>query len=147
MKIRIPNYLKFSTFVWLLSVFLTASIFVFSDPSKSNFFGGPLQMFSLMLSISLVCSIPNWILLCIATRKVDQLVMHERKKKIIINLFAVIITFLLFLILPYFINLRLAWTAGFPYSLTLTLGIWIFPLRNKTTDKLWEEHILDDNNY
>ena len=145
MKIRIPQHLKFSTFVWLVSVFITAASFMLFDSPNSKFLGGSWDIFFLMISISLVCSIPNWILLCIASWKVNKLHITERKKKVIINAIAVGLTFLLFLILPFFIGLKLAWTAGIPYSLTLTLGIWIFPLRNKKTDFLWKEHILDDN--
>jgi len=146
MKIRIPNYLKFSTFVWLLSVFLTATFFMLQDSSASGLLGGKWKMFSLILNISLGCSIPNWILLCIFTWKVDKLQMTEQKKKIIINAFAVILTFLLFLVLFFWSSL-FGFSLGAPlaYSLTLTLGIWIFPLQNKTTDMIWKEDILDDN--
>lgn len=146
MKIKIPNYLKFSTFVWLTSVFLTATFLMMGGVSNAGLLGGKWNMFTLIISISFGCSIPNWILLSISTWKVNKLQMTERKKKIIINAIAVILTFLLFFILSLWSRLiGFSFGAPFAYSLTLTLGIWIFPLQNKTTDMIWRENILDDN--
>ena len=145
MKIKIPYHIRFSTFVWLLSVFITATFFTLASLSKAGIFGGPWGMFQLMVGIGFVCSIPCWILLCIASWKINQGEMTEQKKKIIINVIAVILTFALFTILFYSTRLlRFGITAPIAYSLTITLGIWIFPLQRKNYVK-WEEHILDDN--
>ena len=156
-----PNSLKYATNVWLTSAILTpffgGIFFSFVSDGLGNDF---LIIVGLAIGTGLVCSIPNYLILLYFVWVIHSKNMTIIKKKTIINIISVLLTFALFLF--FFqdeMNGDIMDLLGFPlaYSATLTFGIWFFNLNRQDSEELLEqqqlpkikmlEDILDDEVY
>ena len=158
---RVSNPLKYVSNVWLTSAILTpffAGIFFsfISDGLGNDF----LPIIVLATGVGLVHSFPNYLILLYFVWVINSTKMTTFKKKIIINVISVLLTFILFLfIFQYEMSGDIIDTLGFPlaYSTTLTFGIWFFHLNKRDSEELLEkkqlpnikmlEDILDDEVY
>lgn len=141
MKI-VSNHFKYASNVWLTSAILTPCLFGFIT---SLFDGGTIYIplaIVFIIPFGILFSIPNYLILFYFVRKINKTKITIVEKKVIINIIAVPLTFLLFIIIffndfdeeSFFINLPLS------YSATLTSGIWFFNLyRPSSEDVLQKE--------
>ena len=144
-----PKYLSYSTKVWLTSVLLSPLLLLLSmipfHPARL------LEYFFTTLFIigfSIVCSVPNWLILMACTWKINAQKWTFWQKKIILSVLCMVFTILLFMLVFHddFVRGEDIWNLAFIYVGTLVFGIWIYDLQPSFSESIENTEIEYDSN-
>ena len=155
----VSNHFKYASNVWLTSAFLTPCFFGFII---ALFDSGGMEtpmIIGLAILFGTLCSIPNYLIFLFLVWKINTTQLANTEKKIILNIIGVILTFALFMLIFHQQNgfdLEGIYF-GLAYSLTISIGVWIFNLDRQVSEAFIEkkrlprvkmlEDILDDEAY
>ncbi|MFK8005141.1 MAG: hypothetical protein AB8H03_02170 [Saprospiraceae bacterium] len=142
------SHFSFSTKVWLTSAIITPLFFLLFDPMLppvSGIWKDPIEIIFTMIIFGGGLSIPNWILLIIATWQLSKKGKNIRQIKNTLTLISVSLTLILFFLLIVFVQFPIMWWAALFYALTVSIGIQFYHLKNVTPEVAWMENILDDH--
>lgn len=105
----------------------------------------PLEVFFTMIFFGGGLSIPNWILLIIATWQLSKRGKSIRQIKNTLTIISIGLTLTLFFLLIYFEQFPITWWAALCYAFTISVGIQFYHLKNVAPEFTLIENILDDN--
>ncbi len=139
--------LFFSTKVWLTSVILTPLFFLLVDPMLppvAPVRSDPFETIFTMIIIGGGFSIPNWILLVLATWLLSKKGKNIQQIKNILTIISICLTLMLFLFLIASIDFPIKWWASLFYAFTVSVSIQFYHLNNVTPEVRWLDNVLDD---
>jgi len=124
-------HFRYATNVWLTSLFLSPVLMIiylagweiFLDPQ------GVMGFLILALLIGVFFSIPNWLLLTVGVRLINERPWPELRKRLLIHAWATLLTVALFGLA--FGAKEDSWQIGLFYWGTLSFGIWNYPLSGR----------------
>lgn len=138
-RIRSMNYFQYSTKVWLTSLVLSPTLFMLMEEGVSVFYepSGGLSFVLLAIIFGAMFSFPNWLLLTAGTWLVNRLDWSEQARRLLLQLWATVLTFGLFAGISGPEGVFYAEMLNDPlplfYWLTITFGVWVydFPVRSE----------------
>ncbi|MFK7772311.1 MAG: hypothetical protein AB8F94_09230 [Saprospiraceae bacterium] len=142
------SHFFFSTKVWLTSSIITPFFFLLFDPMLppvSEIWKDPIEIIFTMIVFGGGLSIPNWILLIIATWQLSRKGKSVRQIKNILSIISISLTLLLFYFLIVFSQFPIMWWAALFYAFTVSVGIHFYHLKNVVPEITWMGNILDDH--
>ena len=141
------SHFFFSTKVWLTSTIVTPLFFLLFDPMLppvSPNWKDPIEVIFTMIFFGGGLSIPNWILLIIATWLLSKKGKSVRQIKNTLTIISIALTLTLFFLLIFFEQFPIMWWAALCYAFTVSVGIQFYHLKNVNPEIAWMENILDD---
>ena len=127
---RTTPHFRYASKVWLTSLFLSPAVILILSEGGA-FLRSMQEAWMITLLFILfggLFSIPNWLLLTAGVRVINGLSLPVRSKKLIIQGLAAVLTFGLFWIFFEGGNLENIFKFTGLYLVTLTFGIWLYPL-------------------
>lgn len=109
------SHFFFSTKVWMTSAIITPLFFLLSDPMLppvSGIWKDPIEIIFTMIIFGGGLSIPNWVLLIIATWQLSKRGKSVRQIKTTLTIISIGLTLTLFFILIYFTHFPIRWWAS-----------------------------------
>ena len=141
------SHFFFSTKVWLTSSIVTPLFFLFLDPMLrpvSPIWNDPFEIILTMIIMGGGLSIPNWILLIIASWFLNKKGKSVQQIKNTLIIISVGLTLTLFILLIGFVQFPIMWWASLFYAFTVSVSIQFYHLKNVESEIVWLENILDD---
>lgn len=141
------SHFFFSTKVWLTSAIVTPLFFLFLDPMLppiSSVWNDPVGIILTMIIMGGGLSIPNLILLIVATWLLSKRGKNVQQIKKYLTIISTVLTLILFFLLIGFGRFPVMWWASLFYAFTVSISIQFYHLK-VAPEITWIENILDDN--
>jgi hypothetical protein len=141
------SHFFFATKVWLTSAILTPLFFLLMDPMLppvSPVWQDPVDIILTMIILGGGLSIPNWILLIIASWLLSKKGKSIQQIKTILTIISISLTLTLFILLIGFGRFPVMWWTSLFYAFTVSASIQFYHLKNVVPEFVWLENILDD---
>ena len=134
---KVYRYFRYSTQVWLTSLFVSPALLAFvmtmTDPHAG--FKERLAFTFIVLIYSSIVSIPNWLFLTGGVALIDRLPWSVTAKRLLVQLWAGFLTIGLFLVLFPFERWKgEEMVLPFIYLLTISFGVWNYSFSSDEDD-------------
>ncbi len=142
------SHFFFATKVWLTSAIVTPLFFLLMDPMLppvAPVWSDPFETIFTMIIIGGGFSIPNWILLIIASLVLSKKGKNIRHIKNTLAIISIGLTLTLFILLIGLMRFPIMWWASLFYAFTVFVSIQFYHLKNVSPEIVWFDNILDDN--
>lgn len=144
------SHFFFATKVWLTSSIVTPLFFILMDPMLPPVSPVRQDLIDIILTMIIMgggLSIPNWILLIVATWLLNKKGKSIQHIKNTLSIISIGLTLALFILLIGLVEFPVMWWASLFYAATVFASIRFYHLKNVGSEIVWLENILDDNSF